>query len=175
MSANIEFHSLNICVLTISDTRTFDNDTSGNTLQTLLEEAGHTVYDRKLVKDDIYQMRATVSHWIADAQAQVVLMTGGTGFAGRDSTPEAIQPLLDKTIDGYGELFRQLSYDDIGTSTIQSRAFAGLANRTLIFALPGSTGACTLGFSHIIQPQIDSRTRPCNFYGQIKFIPESMP
>lgn len=168
MSTSSDFHPLNICVLTISDTRTFDNDTSGNTLQALLEEAGHTAYDRKLIKDDIYQMRAAVSHWIADTQAQVILMTGGTGFAGRDSTPEAIHPLLDKTIDGYGELFRQLSYDDIGTSTIQSRAFAGLANRTLIFALPGSTGACTLGFSQIIKSQIDSRTKPCNFYGQIK-------
>ena len=168
MTAQNDFHSLNICVLTVSDTRTFANDTSGDKLQTLLEEAGHNLHDRKLIKDDIYQMRAVVSTWIADNKAQVVLITGGTGFAGRDSTPEAIRPLLDKTIEGFGELFRQLSYDDIGTSTIQSRAFAGLANRTLVFALPGSTGACELGFSQIIKPQINSQTRPCNFYGQIK-------
>lgn len=168
MSADSQFYPLNICVLTISDTRTRENDTSGNKLQHLAEDAGHNLYDRRLIKDDIYQMRAVLSEWIANEQAQVIVMTGGTGFAGRDSTPEAIRPLLDKHIEGFGELFRQLSHDDIGTSTIQSRAFAGLANRTLIFALPGSTGACELGFSQIIRPQIDSRTKPCNFYGQIK-------
>lgn len=167
MSAIAEFHPLNICVLTISDTRTLDNDTSGNTLARLLTDEGHTVHDRALVKDDVYLMRAKVSQWIADSSAQVVLMTGGTGFAGRDSTPEAILPLLDKKIDGYGELFRQLSFNDIGTSTIQSRAFAGLANRTLIFALPGSTGACELGFNAIIKSQINSQTKPCNFYAQV--------
>lgn len=168
MTAEAIFHPLNIAILTISDTRTFENDTSGDCLQELSEQAGHTVTVRELVKDDIYQMRAVISQWIADSKIQVIVMTGGTGFTGRDSTPEAIRPLLDKTIDGFGELFRQLSLDDIGTSTIQSRAFAGLANRTLIFALPGSTGACKLGFEQIIQPQIDSRTRPCNFYGQVK-------
>ena len=168
MTASAEFMPLNVCILTISDTRSFANDTSGDTLQSLVEGAGHTVSDRRLIKDDIYQMRAHVSEWIASPAAQVIVMTGGTGFAGRDSTPEAIRPLLDKTIEGFGELFRQLSHADIGTSTIQSRAFAGLANRTLIFALPGSTGACRLGFEHIIQPQIDSRTKPCNFYGQVK-------
>jgi molybdenum cofactor biosynthesis protein B len=134
----------------------------------MLEEAGHSMLDRRLIKDDIYQIRSVVSAWIALKDAQVIIITGGTGFAGRDSTPEAIRPLLDKTIDGFGELFRQLSYGDIGVSTIQSRAFAGLANRTLIFALPGSTGACTLGFEQVIKPQIDSRTRPCNFYEQIR-------
>lgn len=168
MTAEATFNPLNIAVLTISDTRTFENDTSGDCLQLLSEAAGHSVTARELVKDDIYQMRAIISQWIADSNIQVIVMTGGTGFTGRDSTPEAIRPLLDKTIDGFGELFRQLSLDDIGTSTIQSRAFAGLANRTLIFALPGSTGACKLGFEQIIQPQIDSRTRPCNFYGQVK-------
>lgn len=168
MTAEASFYPLNIAILTISDTRTFDNDTSGNCLQQLSEAAGHQVTSRKLVKDDIYQMRAAVSEWIADSAIQVIIMTGGTGFTGRDSTPEAIRPLLDKTIDGFGELFRQLSLEDIGTSTIQSRAFAGLANRTVIFALPGSTGACQLGFEKIIGPQIDSRTRPCNFYGQVK-------
>ncbi len=168
MTAEATFNPLNIAVLTISDTRTFENDTSGDCLQQLSEAAGHKVTARELVKDDIYQMRAIISQWIADSSVQVIVMTGGTGFTGRDSTPEAIRPLLDKTIDGFGELFRQLSLEDIGTSTIQSRAFAGLANRTLIFALPGSTGACKLGFEQIIQPQIDSRTRPCNFYGQVK-------
>lgn len=168
MSSSSQFHPLNVCILTISDTRNRDNDTSGNMLQKLTEEAGHHIFDRRLIKDDVYQMRASISEWIANEQAQVIVTTGGTGFAGRDSTPEAVRPLLDKHIEGFGELFRQLSLDDIGTSTIQSRAFAGLANRTLIFALPGSTGACELGFSQIIRPQIDSRTKPCNFYGQIK-------
>ncbi|HEY7774213.1 MAG TPA: molybdenum cofactor biosynthesis protein B [Marinagarivorans sp.] len=168
MTAAAEFMPLNVCVLTISDTRSFTNDSSGDALQSLIESAGHKVTDRRLIKDDIYHMRAHVSEWIASPDIQVVVMTGGTGFAGRDSTPEAIRPLLDKTIEGFGELFRQLSLADIGTSTIQSRAFAGLANRTLIFALPGSTGACRLGFEQIIRPQIDSRTKPCNFYGQVK-------
>lgn len=168
MTAETKFHPLNIAVLTISDTRTFENDTSGDCLQQMSEAAGHKVISRKLVKDDIYQMRAVISQWVAESEIQVIIMTGGTGFTGRDSTPEAIRPLLDKTIDGFGELFRQLSLEDIGTSTVQSRAFAGLANRTLIFALPGSTGACQLGFEKIIQPQIDSRTRPCNFYNQVK-------
>lgn len=168
MSSQPHFYPLNVCVLTISDTRTTDNDTSGDKLCELAREAGHKIYDRSIIKDDIYQMRAFVSKWIADDKVQVILMTGGTGFAGRDSTPEAITPILDKTIDGFGELFRQLSFADIGTSTIQSRAFAGLANRTLIFALPGSTGACSLGFEAIIRTQIDSRSKPCNFYEQIK-------
>lgn len=168
MSSTKDFYPLNICVLTISDTRTLENDTSGDTLETLLRDAGHKLYDRKIVIDDIYQMRSTVSQWVADEQVQAVITTGGTGFTGRDSTPEAIKPLLDKHIDGFGELFRQLSYGDIGTSTIQSRAFAGLANRKVVFALPGSTGACKLGFSQIIQPQLDSRTSPCNFHGQLK-------
>ncbi len=168
MSSQSIFHPLNVCVLTISDTRTIENDTSGQMLQSSLEEAGHTVYDRKIVIDDIYKMRAIVSQWIADEHVQAIITTGGTGFTGRDSTPEALRPLFDKHIEGFGELFRQLSYDDIGTSTIQSRAFAGLANRTLVFALPGSTGACDLGFNTIIKPQLDSRTKPCNFYGQLQ-------
>jgi len=113
-------------------------------------------------------MRAVASQWIADPKVQIILTTGGTGFTGRDSTPEALLPLLDKTIVGFGELFRQISLEDIGTSTIQSRAFAGLANRTVIFCVPGSTGACNTAWEGIIQQQIDSRTRPCNFYGQIK-------
>ena len=163
-----DFHPLNICILTISDTRTFDNDTSGDALAQQLEKAGHKLFARDIIKDDVYQMRAVISKWIAEPKAQVILTTGGTGFTGRDSTPEALTPLLDKTIVGFGELFRQISTTDIGTSTIQSRAFAGLANRTIIFCVPGSTGACNTAWEGIIEKQLDSRTRPCNFYGQVK-------
>ena len=163
------FFPLNIAVLTVSDTRDETTDTSGDYLAGALQTAGHHLHDRTIVKDDIYLMRYQISKWIADKNTQVILVTGGTGFAGRDSTPEAIHPLLDKHIEGFGELFRQLSYDDIGTSTIQSRAFAGLSNRTLIFCMPGSTGACRLAFEKIIQEQIDSSHKPCNFYGQVKF------
>ncbi len=162
-----KFVPLNICVLTVSDTRNEDNDTSGDTLVDRLENAGHTLHSRNLIKDDVYHMRAVVSSWIYDSKAQVVLITGGTGFAGRDSTPEAISPLLDKHIPGFGELFRQISYEEIGTSTIQSRAFAGLSNNTLIFCLPGSTGACRTAWDKIIAEQLNSLTRPCNFVGQL--------
>lgn len=168
MSSQKEFVPLNICVLTVSDTRNHDNDTSGQKLQESLQEAGHTLYQRALVKDDIYQIRAVISNWIVDSQAQVILITGGTGFAGRDSTVEAVTPLFDKTVVGFGELFRQVSYEEIGTSTIQSRATAGLANRTLMFCLPGSTGACNTAWEKIIKDQLDSRHRPCNFVEQIK-------
>lgn len=168
MSAQKEFEPLNICVLTVSDTRNFDTDSSGQKLQDLLTAAGHRLHDRKLVIDDIYQIRAVVSQWIADRQAQVVLITGGTGFAGRDSTIEALVPLFDKTVVGFGELFRQVSYAEIGTSTIQSRATAGLANHTLIFCLPGSTGACVTAWEKIIKDQLDARNKPCNFVGQLK-------
>lgn len=162
-----DFVPLNICVLTVSDTRTIENDTSGQTLVDALEEAGHTLYQRNLIPDDVYHIRAVVSQWIFDAQAQVVLITGGTGFAGRDSTPEALGPLLEKDVIGFGELFRQVSFEEIGTSTIQSRAFAGITNKTLVFCLPGSTGACKTGWGKIISSQIDSRTRPCNFVSQL--------
>ena len=168
MSSQTDFVPLHICVLTVSDTRNRETDTSGQRLQDLLQEAGHQLHQRELVKDDIYQIRAVVSNWIVDAQAQVILITGGTGFAGRDSTVEAVTPLFDKTVVGFGELFRQVSYEEIGTSTIQSRATAGLANRTLIFCLPGSTGACTTAWQRIIKDQLDSRHRPCNFVEQIK-------
>jgi molybdenum cofactor biosynthesis protein B len=160
---NNEFLPLNIAVLTISDTRTLQTDTSGSYLAEALQDAGHRIYQRELVKDDVYLMRAMVSAWIADKEVEVILTTGGTGFTGRDSTPEALMPLFDKTIDGFGELFRQLSYEDIGTSTVQSRCVAGLANRTAVFCLPGSTGACKLGWEQILLPQLDSRTGPCNF------------
>lgn len=168
MSSQKEFEPLNICILTVSDTRNLETDTSGQKLQDLLTAAGHHLYARDLVIDDIYQIRAVVSQWVADKQAQVVLITGGTGFAGRDSTTEAVTPLFDKTVVGFGELFRHVSYAEIGTSTIQSRATAGLANRTLIFCLPGSTGACTTAWEKIIVEQLDSRHKPCNFVGQLR-------
>lgn len=168
MSSQKEFEPLNICILTVSDTRNLTTDTSGQKLQDLLLAAGHKLHARELVIDDIYQIRAVISKWIADVQAQVVLITGGTGFAGRDSTTEAVVPLFDKTVVGFGELFRQVSYEEIGTSTIQSRATAGLANRTLIFCLPGSTGACVTAWEKIIVEQLDSRHKPCNFVGQLR-------
>lgn len=167
MSSQKEFEPLNICVLTVSDTRNIETDTSGQKLQGSLISAGHKLYARNLVIDDIYQIRAVISQWVADKQAQVILITGGTGFAGRDSTVEAVTPLFDKTVVGFGELFRQISYEEIGTSTIQSRATAGFANRTLIFCLPGSTGACTTAWEKIIEQQLDSRHKPCNFVGQL--------
>lgn len=162
------FSPLGLAVLTVSDTRTSENDTSGNYLAAALSDAGHNLQDRGLVKDDIYAIRAIVSQWIADSSIDAILITGGTGFSGRDSTPEAVSPLFDKSIDGFGELFRQLSYSDIGTSTIQSRALAGFANNTVLFAMPGSTGACTLAWTGILSEQLDSRHRPCNFYGVLQ-------
>jgi molybdenum cofactor biosynthesis protein B len=154
---------VSVAVLTVSDTRTPETDTSGDYLQTALEQEGHQLGDRKLVIDDVYLMRAMVSAWIADPAIEVVLTTGGTGFTGRDSTPEALAPLFDKHIEGFGELFRQLSFDEIGTSTVQSRCLAGLANNTAIFCLPGSTGACKTGWQKIIRQQLDSTHQPCNF------------
>lgn len=155
--------SLKIALLTVSDTRTLETDTSGSYLQQALEEEGHQLVDRQLVIDDIYLMRAMVSAWVADPKVEVIVTTGGTGFTGRDSTPEALAPLFDKHIEGFGELFRQLSYDEIGTSTIQSRCLAGLANRTAIFCLPGSTGACKTGWNGILRDQLNSTFAPCNF------------
>ncbi len=157
------FVPLNIAVLTVSDTRTEADDKSGNLLRDKALDAGHKVVAKAIVRDDIYQMRAQVSQWIADPGVQVVLSTGGTGVTGRDSTPEAMQPLFDKAIEGFGELFRQISLEEIGTSTIQSRALCGLANATFIFCLPGSTGACITAWDKILLSQLDHRTRPCNF------------
>ena len=153
---------LGAAVLTVSDTRTRDNDSSGDYLAEQLLAAGHRIVDRQLVRDDLYRLRAVVSAWIADEAVNVVLITGGTGFTGRDSTPEAILPLLDKEMLGFGELFRQLSFAEIGTSSLQSRAFAGVANATFVFALPGSTGACRTAWTQLIAAQLDARTRPCN-------------
>lgn len=157
------FTPLNIAILTVSDSRTLDQDNSGQYLVDQLTEAGHQLADRELIKDDIYQIRAVISRWIADPAVHVVITTGGTGFYIRDSMPEAVSVLFDKHIDGFGEMFRLISKDDIGMSTIQSRAVAGMANNTAVFCLPGSTGACRTGWEDILKDQLDSRTRPCNF------------
>ncbi|WP_339485710.1 molybdenum cofactor biosynthesis protein B [Pseudomonas sp. EL_65y_Pfl2_R95] len=162
------FAPLNIAVLTVSDTRNLDTDTSGQTLVDRLEAAGHNLAARVLLKDDLYKIRAQVATWIAEDVVQVVLITGGTGFTGRDSTPEAVSCLLDKQVDGFGELFRQISVPDIGTSTIQSRALAGLANGTLVCCLPGSTNACRTAWDGILAEQLDASHRPCNFAPHLK-------
>ncbi|WP_100656962.1 molybdenum cofactor biosynthesis protein B [Alteromonas flava] len=154
---------VNLTVLTVSDTRDEETDTSGGYLQTAAQQAGHKCVDKRIVKDDIYAIRAVLSQWIADPNIHAVLVNGGTGFSGRDSTPEAVKVLFDKEVEGFGELFRAISYHEIGTSTIQSRALAGFANHTVIFCLPGSTGACKTGWEQIIQAQLDSTHRPCNF------------
>ena len=163
MGTERQFIPLRISVLTISDTRTEANDTSGKTLTDRLQEAGHVLADKSIVPDDIYQIRAIVSRWIADDLMDVIISTGGTGVTGRDSTPEAIQPLFDKEIEGFGELFRAISYEEIKTSTVQSRAVAGVSNGTYLFCLPGSSGACRTGWDKIIKDQLDYRHRPCNF------------
>ena len=158
-----QFIPVNIAVLTISDSRSEADDVSGKLLRERLLAAGHKLADQQIVRDDVYQIRAMVSKWIADPEIQVVLTTGGTGFTGRDGTPEAVSVLFDKTIDGFGELFRQISYNIIKTSTIQSRAVAGVANGTFIFCLPGSSGACKTAWDDILQSQLDARHKPCNF------------
>ncbi|MET1253868.1 molybdenum cofactor biosynthesis protein B [Aliikangiella maris] len=155
--------TLNIAVLTVSDTRTIETDKSGAYLKQAIVEAGHQVFDSQIVKDDIYQIRAVVSQWIADHAVQAIITTGGTGFYGRDSTPEAVKPLFDKNIEGFGELFRHVSYTEIGSSTIQSRAVGGFANNSVIFCLPGSTGACKTGWNKIISEQLSAEFGPCNF------------
>ena len=162
MSAATDFLPLSLCVLTVSDTRSAADDTSGDWLATALAEAGHALHERAIVRDDVYAMRAIVSRWIADDAVHGILVTGGTGFTGRDSTPEALAPLLDKAMPGFGEMFRALSFDEIGTSTLQSRAFAGIANATFVFALPGSTSACRTAWDKLIRAQLDARTKPCN-------------
>ena len=162
MTAAASFVPLSLTVLTVSDTRTRENDTSGDYLAEAIATAGHRVADRAILRDDIYQLRARVSAWIADESIDGILVTGGTGFTGRDSTPEALRPLLDKEMPGFGELFRVLSFDEIGTSTLQSRAFAGLANGTFVFALPGSTSACRTAWEKLIRAQLDATTKPCN-------------
>ncbi|EPA6637735.1 molybdenum cofactor biosynthesis protein B [Serratia bockelmannii] len=166
--ASSEFIPAHIAILTVSDSRGAAEDTSGQYLQDAAQEAGHQVVDRAIVKDDIYQIRARVSAWIADDNVQAVLITGGTGFTARDNTPEALLPLFDREVEGFGELFRMVSYEEIGTATIQSRALAGLANRMVIFAMPGSTRACRTAWERIIEEQLDARHRPCNFQPHLK-------
>lgn len=156
------FKPLSIAVLTISDTRTEADDTSGKLLVSKLTETGHQCAEKAIVRDDKYQIREVISRWIADDSINAVITTGGTGITGRDGTPEAVKPLLDKEIEGFGEMFRVLSYEEIKTSTLQSRTLCGVANSTYIFCLPGSSGACRLGWDKLIAAQLDSRTQPCN-------------
>ena len=165
MPAQPDFRPLTLCVLTISDTRTASDDTSGDYLAGALAEAGHVLHERVLTWDDKYRIRAIVANWIADERVHGVLITGGTGFTGRDTTPEAVQPLLDKIMPGFGETFRAVSFEEIGTSTMQSRAFAGLANNSFVFCLPGSTSACRTAWEKLIRAQLDARTKPCNLAG----------
>ncbi|MGZ8136381.1 MAG: molybdenum cofactor biosynthesis protein B [Methylococcaceae bacterium] len=162
MNTERPFIPLNIALLVVSDTRTEIDDISGRTLAERVTEAGHRIIEKKIVPDNIYQIRAAVSNWIATDDINVVISTGGTGVTGRDGTPEAITPLLDKVLDGFGETFRMLSYQDIKTSTIQSRAVAGVANATYLFCLPGSLSACRTAWDLLIKEQLDYRTRPCN-------------
>jgi molybdopterin adenylyltransferase len=157
-----ELKPLRVAVLTVSDTRNEATDKSGALLVERLQAAGHVLAAKTIVRDDVYAIRALVSAWIADPQVEVVITTGGTGLTGRDGTPEAIAVLLDKQIDGFGELFRSISYEEIGASSFQSRCVAGVANATYVFCLPGSSGACATGWDKLIGPQLDYRTRPCN-------------
>lgn len=157
-----KFIPLNIAVLVISDSRTEKTDKSGKLLQQRLTEAGHNLYEKSIVIDDIHQIRSAIARWIADAQVDAVISTGGTGVTGRDGTPEAVAVLFEKEIEGFGEMFRMLSFEEIATSALQSRAVAGVANGTYVFCLPGSAGACATGWDRIICQQLDFRTRPCN-------------
>lgn len=163
-----EFMPLHIALLTVSDSSDLPGDTSGDWLQRALLEEGHVLADRARVADNRYQIRARVSGWIASDRIQVVIVNGGTGFYPKNSTPEALLPLFDREIDGFGELFRMISYEEIATDTLQSRAVAGIANQTLICAIPGSTGACQSAWESIIREQLDARTRPCNFVSHLK-------
>lgn len=165
MTANTGFIPLRLCVLTVSDTRMPENDSSGDYLVLSLGQAGHVLHERRIERDNPYRIRAVVATWIADDDVDGVIVSGGTGFTGRDSTPEAILPLLDKQMPGFGEMFRVLSYDEIGTATLQSRAFAGLANASFVFCLPGSTSACRTAWEKLIRLQLDATTRPCNLAG----------
>ena len=157
-----ELKPLRVAVLTVSDTRNEATDKSGALLVERLRTAGHVLAAKTIVRDDVYAIRAIVSAWIADPEVEVVITTGGTGLTGRDGTPEAIGVLLDKEIEGFGELFRAISFEEIGASSFQSRCLAGVANATYIFCLPGSSGACATGWDKLIASQLDFRTRPCN-------------
>jgi len=162
------FTPLRIAIVTVSDTRTEETDKSGQYLLESVIAAGHTLVEKQIVKDDTYKLRAVVAAHIADDSIQAVLLTGGTGFTFRDNTVTAVTPLLDMHIEGFGELFRALSHAEIGCSTIQSRAFAGLANGTIVFCMPGSPGACKTAWEGIVAQQLDSRHKPCNFVDKLK-------
>lgn len=166
--ANDTFTPARIAVLTVSDTRNEETDTSGQYLVEQASAQGHLIKEKTITIDDVYQIRAVVSKWIASPDIDAILITGGTGFTQRDTTPEAIKPLFDKEVEGFGEVFRMISYQEIGTSTIQSRALAGFANRTVIFAMPGSTGACKTAWTGIIQSQLDASHKPCNFMPHVR-------
>jgi len=157
------FIPLSIAVLTVSDTRTESTDTSGQALVERLTSAGHKLAAKQISKDDIYQLRSIVSQWIADDSIHAIITTGGTGFTERDNTPEALLPLFDKNVEGFGEVFRAISLTEIGTSTVQSRAFGGMANKTVILCVPGSTNACKTAWDKLIAEQLDASHRPCNF------------
>ncbi|MEX0737956.1 MAG: molybdenum cofactor biosynthesis protein B [Pseudohongiella sp.] len=163
-----DFIPVNAAVITVSDTRTETNDSSGRYLVEQMQSAGHNVVQKVIIKDDTYKLRALVATLVADEQVQAVLLTGGTGFTARDNTVKAVTPLLDMHIDGFGEIFRYLSHAEIGSSTIQSRAFAGMSNGTIVFCMPGSTGACRTAWEGIIAQQLDSRHRPCHFVDKLK-------
>lgn len=166
--ASKDFLPLCVAILTVSDRRSEADDTSGHYLKEATEQAGHRVTAQRMVKDNLYKIRAVVSEWIADDQVQAILINGGTGFTAHDNTPEALKPLFDREVEGFGELFRMVSFEEIGTSTIQSRALAGMANQTIIFAMPGSTRACRTAWEHVIEDQLDARNGPCNFTPHLK-------
>ena len=163
LDENLPFIPLSIAVLTVSDTRTLADDRSGDTLVDRLTKAGHRLAGRRIVRDDVEQIQSAVQAWIAAPEVDVIITTGGTGFTGRDVTPEAIEPLFEKRMDGFSAIFHRISYDKIGTSTLQSRATGGVAGATYIFVLPGSPGACKDGWDGILASQLDYRHRPCNF------------
>ena len=157
------FIPVTIALLTISDTRSKEDDKSGNLLESKVLESGHILFDRKIVKDDIFEIRKTSKVWINNPEVEIIISTGGTGLTGRDVSPEAFREIFDKEIEGFGELFRYLSFKKIGTSTIQSRAIAGVSNGTYIFVLPGSPSACKDAWDEILSHQLDFRNKPCNF------------
>ncbi|WP_318364967.1 molybdenum cofactor biosynthesis protein B [Enterobacter sp.] len=165
---NSDFIPTRIAILTVTSRRTEEDDTSGHYLREAAHDAGHQIIDKAIVKENRYAIRAQVSAWIANDDVQVVLITGGTGLTAGDQAPEALLPLFDREVEGFGEVFRMLSFEEIGTATLQSRAVAGIANNTLIFAMPGSTKACRTAWENIIAPQLDARTRPCNFRPHLK-------
>lgn len=168
-----EFLPLDIAVLVVSDSRTEKTDKSGRLLVERLKDAGHSLYEKRIVPDNVFEIRAAVAQWCADSRVNVILATGGTGVTGRDGTPEAVTVLFEKEIEGFGELFRMLSWEEIGTSSMQSRAVAGVANGTYVFCLPGSSGACATAWDRIINAQLDLRTRPCNLVELMPRLTES--